>query len=710
MKLLKKNIFILLILINSSILLSNKSLFAKCFFQSCLNSKKELDKSLAIKFTNADSSNSKLENILIKEDIKLREIFEIIFISDEAISELNKEKAGYEIESDTQYSKNDVFYAEGNVKILLLNGIFESDKVSYDRKNKIFKVHSKFTFKSGDQFLDGDSLEYDFSKSEGFVKNVYGQINLKTISEDLSFNKNLFEDEICPSKEKNSIDLPSEVELTDKNLLALDRQFNLQPSFNLDSDVINKWRFKSQKIILNQNSWNSDLIYFTNDPFNKPQLLLKSREFSGEINNGKVNLFSNSSRVILDDKFAIPLGKRTIQDNQSNPSWGFGYDENDKDGFFISREFEPINLSKNFKLNLKSYLLLQRAIKGESDVFREENSSLFSENVSVDNLDISDYLGLDADISGKLSDWYLKINSNLKSLNPNRLYDSFSSELQLSKNIFNITNFDQNIDDEDCYERNSDNPRNNYSLDLGLYGIYDKDDLYSAYGGKIYSSFSEEKDNKEKIYSLIFDLGEFQGKSNGNNSLLNLARYGYIASVSHNYKLVDFGSKKQNYDKTNKFSSSIVNQGFFLDTNISSGLYAYSNDTSQSIYSFEVGPRVVYGNLRRSFFDFTDIEIKPQFILKNGNSPFSFDDFNNDSRIKLGLNQQIFGPIIMGFSTDLNINNNSSSYGNLENKKYSIGISRRAYSINLSYLEEDKTVYFGFEIFDFGFTKNSTRF
>ena len=128
---------------------------------------------------------------------------------------------------------------------------------------------------------------------------------------------------------------------------------------------------------------------------------------------------SNSSRVILDDKFVIPLGKRTIQDNQSNPSWGFGYDENDKDGFFISREFEPINLSKNFKLDLKSYLLLQRAIKGESDVFREENSSLFSENVVVDNLDISDYFGLDADISGKLSDWYLKINSNLKTLNPN---------------------------------------------------------------------------------------------------------------------------------------------------------------------------------------------------------------------------------------------------------------------------------------------------
>ena len=72
--------------------------------------------------------------------------------------------------------------------------------------------------------------------------------------------------------------LPSEVELLDNSLVTSNRQFNLQPSFNLDSDVINKQSL-NQKIILSQNSWNSDLIYFTNDPFNKPQLLLKSEIF-----------------------------------------------------------------------------------------------------------------------------------------------------------------------------------------------------------------------------------------------------------------------------------------------------------------------------------------------------------------------------------------------------------------------------------------------
>ena len=87
-----------------------------------------------------------------------------------------------------------------------------------------------------------------------------------------------------------------------------------------------------------------------------------------------------------------------------------------------------------------------------------------------------------------------------------------------------------------------------------------------------------------------------------------------------------------------------------------------------------------------------------------------FDDFNNDSRIKLALNQQLYGPLLVGFEVDYNINNNSSSYGELENKKFSLGISRRAYSINLSYLEERNAVFLGVNIFNFKYKNNSPSF
>ena len=78
----------------------------------------------------------------------------------------------------------------------------------------------------------------------------------------------------------------------------------------------------------------------------------------------------------------------------------------------------------------------------------------------------------------------------------------------------------------------------------------------------------------------------------------------------------------------------------------------------------------------------------PEFIIKKGRSPFAFDDFNSDSRIKFVYNQQLYGPILFGLSSDLIISNKSNDYGNFTNIKYSLEISRRAYKISLFYKNE----------------------
>ena len=56
----------------------------------------------------------------------------------------------------------------------------------------------------------------------------------------------------------------------------------------MNFEAINKWRFKSDKIKLEENKWNSELIYFTNDPYNN-KILLKSEGFGGEINDNRIN-------------------------------------------------------------------------------------------------------------------------------------------------------------------------------------------------------------------------------------------------------------------------------------------------------------------------------------------------------------------------------------------------------------------------------------
>ena len=89
----------------------------------------------------------------------------------------------------------------------------------------------------------------------------------------------------------------------------------------------------------------------TNDPFNKPQLIITSKKFVGEINNSKTKFISNSTSLNFEDKLIIPIiGKRTITNDDNNLRWGIGYESGDKDGFFILRNFDSVELNKNLFL------------------------------------------------------------------------------------------------------------------------------------------------------------------------------------------------------------------------------------------------------------------------------------------------------------------------------------------------------------------------
>ena len=148
----------------------------------------------------------------------------------------------------------------------------------------------------------------------------------------------------------------------------------------------------------------------------------------------------------------------------------------------------------------------------------------------------------------------------------------------------------------------------------------------------------------------------------------------------------------------------------FLKTKVAFGLYEYSNNKAQSITSLSFGPSFIFGNLKNKFLDYTEITILPEFISKNGNSPFKFDDFNNDSRIKFLFKQQLIGPFIIGFESEYNINSNSSNYGDLSNRKFFFQVERRAYSFGLIFEEVDKQIFIGFKLFDFSNKKFDKKF
>ena len=99
-----------------------------------------------------------------------------------------------------------------------------------------------------------------------------------SIDKDLNFKDNLIQESVCISDEDSLLNLPSQIALLGSSNVRLKNKIGLD-SLKLNFSSIKKWRFKSNKINLLEKGFQSDLIFFTNDPFNKAQFLLKSKDF-----------------------------------------------------------------------------------------------------------------------------------------------------------------------------------------------------------------------------------------------------------------------------------------------------------------------------------------------------------------------------------------------------------------------------------------------
>ena len=451
------------------------------------------------------------------------------------------------------------------------------------------------------------------------------------------------------------------------------------------------------------------MIYFTNDPFNKPQLKIKSEYFIAETISGITSFKSSSTYLNIEDKFEIPLGSRTISDDVVKSSWGFGYQNKDKDGFFISRTLEPIDLSKQLSLNLKQYFLVQRLIQGYSKSFHDKNASVISDNKKTD-ISFADFFSMNAKIKGKLLKFDLDSDIDVRTFNIDKFYDAFSFDFNLSKKLYSFSK-SRNQLNQNCQLKNIPKISEIFDVNIGYYSQFNRDDIYLGNGLKVLNKYNFSKDDFNKNYSFIIDYGHFKGKPLSNqNKLLELSRYGFNLALDHEYKLIDLNSQKNIYNSEYKFLPEINNKGLFFKANLGSGLYQYSNGYSQKVVSLGLGPTLRIGDFKRNFLDYSKISFLTSVSLKENKSPFTFDDFNDNSRVKIDLEQQLIGPLILGFEGEYNINSKSSSYGLIENKIYSIRFSRRAYAIGLKYFEKNEAIYFGFGIFNFGFENKSPTF
>ena len=260
----------------------------------------------------------------------------------------NPNLGGLNIISDYQLKSENKFIAEGNVKIKRNNMQLKSDKLIYDLEKKIITITGKIKFISNEQFFEASKIQYDLISKEGFIQDLYGTIDFEKI--ELNNFNNTY------SELKDFRDLQSsikDVKLNESSSFEFD-DITAPQSLKVEINDMTKWRMQSEEIKINGDIWSAKVLYLTNDPFNKPQIIIKNKNFKSFEKDGKLVFKSGWSSIILEDKLNVPLGPiKYNQQKNNNFKWGLGYDKNNKDGIYIERYTDPIKIGRKTDLKLK---------------------------------------------------------------------------------------------------------------------------------------------------------------------------------------------------------------------------------------------------------------------------------------------------------------------------------------------------------------------
>jgi hypothetical protein len=572
------------------------------------------------------------------------------------------------IQSDKQSEISDVIYAEGNVSVSYRGKLLKADNLIYDKLNKKIEAKGNITLILGDQFFSASHLEYSFISEKGYLLDVKGNINTNNLIEDLSSN----------FSSSDSEKIVSSFELKQKEVINTPNQ-------------VKKWLFFTDKMTIDGDKWKSKKAIFSNDLLELKQVKLVINALEVFPIDEKLRFKSSLNYLILEEKISIPfwLGSREYDFNklQTANRWNFGYENLDKDGYFIGRKFNSINITDDFVLDLEPQFLIQRSLKGNTKSFVNKGESITSEKVKK-NASFNDYFALKSQIKGRIDNWDLEIDKNLNSFDFDKFSDAFRFKTKLNKEI----NF---LDTK---------------WDKSFYGIYrervwngslGEAEIYSGYGSKLQKENNWIVNGIEKKESLSLGLANITAEALSTKNLVTNLKGSLFYSLDQKFPIFIQKPKNKSIDISYRYIPQPVTKGLSLKTRLDALYSFYENDGHQEYIGFGFGPELILGNFKKNTFDYTRITISPFYKFKNGDSVFKFDQISDKFTLDIGFDQQIFGPIILKNNGTVNLDGDSNDYGKFINSKISLNWKKRSYEFGIFYQPHNQAGGISFNLYGF---------
>ncbi|MBO8227554.1 DUF3769 domain-containing protein [Prochlorococcus marinus XMU1414] len=572
------------------------------------------------------------------------------------------------IQSDKQSEISDVIYAEGNVSVSYRGKLLKADKLIYDKSNKKIEARGNITFILGNQIFRVSQLEYNFISEKGYLLDVKGVINTNTLIDDISSNFSLSDSK----KLENLIDL------------------NNKEVINTPENIQN-WFFFTEKMIIDGDKWKSKKAIFSNDLLELKQAKLAINSLEVFPINEKLRFKSSLNYLILDEKVSIPfwLGSRNFDFKKVQPAntWNFGYENLDKDGYFIGRRINSIDINDDFVLDLEPQFLIQRSLKGYTKSFVNKGESITSDRVKR-NSSFEDYFALKSQIKGTIKNWDLEIEKNLNSLDINKFSDAFRFNTKLSKEI----------DLLDSVWKKS------------FYGVYrervwngslGEAEIYSGYGSELQKENTWITDGIKKSEFLSLGLANITAEALNTKNLVTNLKGNLFYSLDQKFPISIVNPKKKSIDISYQYIPEPISKGLSLNTRLEVSYSFYENGNHQEYLGLGIGPELTFGNFKNKIFDYTRISLLPFYKFDNGKSVFKFDQNYEDLTLNISYDQQLYGPIVLKSFGILNLTNDSNDYGEFIDSKISLNWKKRSYEVGIFYQPHNQAGGISFRLFGF---------
>ena len=466
------------------------------------------------------------------------------------------------------------------------------------------------------------------------------------------------------------------------------------------SGRVSRWRVQASEVLIKNNGWEADRMGFSNDPFTPTHTRIDAEDVvAREQADGDMIISARRNRLILEERLPIPLTRRQLIKGEEDVEnrWILGFDDRDRDGFFIGRNLKPIELTRDFTLRLEPQLMVQRANNGETSSYPAEGESADSEDVDQPTT-AADLLGLKAELKGQIWDWDITLNADISSFKPqnfangSRYWGSIENDIELpwlgdvTARLFG------------AYRYRSWN------------GSLGETNVYSALGGFIEQRKSFDLGELSNSYIWRIGVGNYQADSHTNTNLTEKLRANFYGSINSSYPIWRGESAALTPEDAYRYSPVAIVPGLRFNTNINTLLSSYGDGTSQSTLSLSVGPTLTLGTFSKAFLDYTNLTISASATLKNGSSPFEFDQAIDLGTLGIGITQQIAGPLVLDAGIGVNVDPASEYYGNVINSNIELRWQRRSYDVGFYVNPYEGIGGFRFRLHDFDFKGTGVPF